>query len=72
MAKRITFEVGRYSLVQTNQFGGRNKSSVIDACLALTHDIQAAWKNGLTASALTVDIKGYFNNINHDRLTHTL
>lgn len=72
IAKRITYEVGRHHLVQTNQFGGRDKSSVIDACLSLTHDIQTAWKNGLTATALTMDIKGYSNNINHDRLTHSL
>ena len=42
MAARITYEVGRFNLVPTNQFGGRDKSSVIDASLSLTHDIQAA------------------------------
>lgn len=72
IARRLTFEIGKFNLVPTNQFGGRDKSSVIDACLSLTHDIQAAWKNGLVASALTIDIKGYFNHVNHARLTHTL
>jgi ribonuclease HI len=72
VASRIAFEVGRYKLVPTTQFGGRPKSSVIDACLSLTHDVQAAWKNGLAASALAIDIKGYFDNVNHNRLVHTL
>jgi ribonuclease HI len=72
IASRIAFEVGKYDLVPTTQFGGRPKSSVIDACLSLTHDVQAAWKNGLSASALAIDIKGYFDNVHHDRLVHTL
>ena len=72
MAARITYEVGRFNLVPTNQFGGRDKSSVIDACLSLTHDIQAAWKNGLVASALALDVKGYFDNVNHTRLIRVM
>jgi ribonuclease HI len=72
IATRITYEVGKYNLVPTTQFGSRPKSSVIDACLSLTHDVQAAWKNGLSASALAIDIKGYFDNVNHGRLVHTL
>jgi ribonuclease HI len=72
IARRLTYEVGRYDLVSTRQFGGRDKSSVIDACLTLTHDVQAAWKNGLVVSALAFDIKGYFDNINHRRLTRTM
>jgi len=72
IARRLIFEIGKFNLVLTNQFGGRDKSSVIDACLSLTHDIQAAWKNGLVASAMTIDIKGYFNHVNHARLIHTL
>jgi hypothetical protein len=72
VASRIAFEAGKYELIPTTQFGGRPKSSVIDACLSLTHDVQAAWKNRLTASALAIDIKGYFDNIHHERLVHML
>jgi hypothetical protein len=72
IATCIAFEVGKHNLVPTNQFGGRPKSSVIDACLLLTHDIQAVWKNGLVASALAIDIKGYFDNVHHERLIHTM
>jgi hypothetical protein len=68
----IAFEVGKYELVPTTQFGGRPKSSVIDACLSLTHNVQAAWKNGLSASALAIDIKGYFDNVHYEQLVHML
>ncbi|KAF8631513.1 hypothetical protein AX17_005077, partial [Amanita inopinata Kibby_2008] len=60
------------NLIPTNQFSGCDKSSVIDTGLSLTHDIQAAWKNGLSLSFLAIDIKGYFDNVNHDRLLHML
>ncbi|KAF8630476.1 hypothetical protein AX17_005408 [Amanita inopinata Kibby_2008] len=72
IAQRLTYEAGHGNLIPTNQFGGRDKSSVIDAGLSLTHNIQAAWKNGLSLSFLAIDIKGYFDNVNHDRLVHML
>jgi ribonuclease HI len=72
VATRIAYEVGKHGLVPTTQFGGRPKSSVIDACLSLTHDVQAAWKNGLSVSALAIDIKGYFDNVHHKWLVNTL
>jgi hypothetical protein len=68
MSHCITYEIGKFNLIPSNQFGGRDKSSMIDACLSLMHDIQAAWKNWLVASALAFDIKGYINHVNHDRL----
>lgn len=72
IAKCITYEAGRHNLISINQLDGHDKSSIIDACLSLTHDIQAAWHNGLTASAFTIDTKGYSNNISHNCLTHPL
>ena len=35
-------------------------------------DVQTAWNNGKVTSALTFDIKGYFDFVNHDRLLHEL
>jgi hypothetical protein len=72
IATRIAYKVGRYSLVPTTQFGGCTKLSVIDACLSLTHDVQAAWKNSLVASTLAIDIKGYFDNVQHNQLVYML
>jgi hypothetical protein len=72
IAKRVTYEVGKHDLVPTRQFGGRDKSSVIDAAMSLTHDIHSAWRKGLLVSVLAFDVKGYFDNINHARLVRTM
>ena len=72
VAKRLAYLVGRHNLVPGNQFGGRTHSSTSDATLAFTNDIQAAWAAGKVTSALTFDIKGYFDFVNHQRLLHTL
>jgi hypothetical protein len=39
-----------------------------DAALTLTHDIQNAHNKGLVTTALTLDIKGYFDFVNHKNL----
>jgi hypothetical protein len=72
VAARIQFDVGKFGLIPTNQFGGRAKSSVIDAGLTLVHDIQTAWKKNLVVSALAFDIKGFFDHVNHGRLVAVL
>jgi hypothetical protein len=72
VASRILFEVGKYDLIPSNQFGGRDKSSVIDAGLTLVHDVQTAWKKKKVVSVLAFDIKGFFDHVNHDRLAAVL
>ncbi|KAG9087494.1 hypothetical protein FRC06_002515, partial [Ceratobasidium sp. 370] len=72
MTTRILHEVGKHGLVPFAQFGGRDASSCTDAGLAMVHDIQSTWKNQRKASLLTLDISGYFNNINHERLLATM
>ena len=47
-------------------------ASCVDAGLSLTHDIEQALNRGHTASLLTVDVKGFFDNINHQQLLYTL
>ena len=64
VAKRLTFLAGKYDLVPTNQFGGRSNSS--------TSDIQTAWNHGKVTTALTFDIKGYFDFVNHKHLLYEL
>ncbi|KAI5117313.1 hypothetical protein M0805_005541 [Coniferiporia weirii] len=68
VATRLTFDCGCFNLVPTNQFGGRSCSSTIDAGLSLVHDIQVAHRRKLCVSGLSLDIKGYFDNVNHRRL----
>ena len=72
VTKCLTFDCGKYEILPPEQFGGRSVSSCIDAGLTLTHDIEHAWKRGFDASVLTIDIKGFFDNVNHHRLVRVL
>ena len=60
VASRLMFDIGKHELVPFIQFGGRTASSCIDAGLSITHDIQSAWKHGMVASVLAIDVKGFF------------
>ena len=68
VAKRLTFLAGQLNLVPPNQFGGRSNCSTEDAVLTFLSDVQTAWNAGKVTSALTFDIKGYFDFVNHKRL----
>jgi hypothetical protein len=70
VAKRVHHDIGAFALVPTNQFGSRPHSSTIHAGLALTHDIALAHAHGGCCGSLQFDIQGFFDNINHGRLTH--
>ena len=72
VAKRLTFLAGKLDLVPPNQFGGRSNSSTNDAILTFINDIQSAWNHGKVTTALTFDIKGYFDFVNHNRLLREL
>jgi Reverse transcriptase (RNA-dependent DNA polymerase)/Endonuclease-reverse transcriptase len=68
VARRLTFLAGELNLVPPNQFGGQSNSSTDDAILTFVSDVQTAWNSGKVTSALTFDIKGYFDFVNHSRL----
>ena len=68
VARRLTFLAGEHNLIPPTQFGGRSNSSTEDAITTFITDVQAAWKHGRVTSALTFDIKGYFDFVNHNRL----
>ena len=72
VARRLMFDCAKFSLLPPEQFGGAMAASCIDAGLSLTHDIESALNRGHTASLLTVDVKGFFDNINHRQLLFTL
>jgi len=72
VARRIYFDLGKFDLMPFNQFGGRSNSSCLDTGLSLTHDIQTARKKGLVSSFLAVDIKGFFDHVDHGRLLDVL
>jgi hypothetical protein len=72
VAKRMQYDIVKYELVQANQFGGRAHSSCLDAGLALLHDVQEAHRRGLKCGILLFDVRGFFNNVNHGRMTTIL
>jgi ribonuclease HI len=72
VTKRLIFDIGKYNLMPFNQFGGRSNASCLDAALSLTHDIHEGRHRGLVSSFLAIDIKGFFDHVNHDRLVSVL
>lgn len=72
VARRLAYYAGKFGLVPPEQFGGCANTSTTDAVLTFTHDVHAAWNSGRAVSALTFDIKGYFDFVNHNRLLRVL
>ncbi|GBE87945.1 hypothetical protein SCP_1201710 [Sparassis crispa] len=68
VANRLAYLVTVHNLVPANQFGGRPSSSTDDAILTFVNDVEAAQNHGKVTSALTFDIKGFFDFVNHKRL----
>ena len=72
VTKRLLFDAGKYELMPFNQFGGRSNASCTDAGLSLIHDIHTACQKGLVSLFLAIDIKGFFDHVNHKRMIHVL
>ena len=72
VACRLTYLTGRYNLISGSQFGGRANFFTSDAILTFVHDIHNSWNHGLATSALTFDIKGYFDFVNYERLLNKM
>jgi hypothetical protein len=72
VAKRMQHDIVAHELIYTNQFGGRAHSSCLDAGLTLLHDVQSAHRAGLKAGILLFDVRGFFDNVNHRRMTAIL
>ncbi|KAG9125840.1 hypothetical protein FRC07_005990 [Ceratobasidium sp. 392] len=72
ISSRLLFDIGHYNLIPYTQFGGRDNSSCVDAGAVLVHDVESAWEDGSKASLLTLDVKGYFDCVNHAPLVYTL
>jgi hypothetical protein len=72
VAKRMQHDIIKYELIHANQFGGRAHSSCLDAGLALIHNVQDAHRRGLKVGILLFDVRGFFDNMNHGRMTAIL
>jgi hypothetical protein len=69
VAKRFQHDIVTHELIPTNQLGGRTHSSCLDVGLALIHDVQTAHANSLKVGILLFNVQGFFDNVNHARLT---
>ena len=72
VACRLTYLTGQYNFISDSQFGGRANSSMSDTILTFVHDIHNSWNHGLATFALTFDIEGYFDFVNHERLLNEI
>ncbi|KAJ1301861.1 hypothetical protein OPQ81_009088 [Rhizoctonia solani] len=72
ITKRLIHEAGAHNLIPHSQFGGRDMTSCTDAGLCMTHDIRTCWAQKKEVTLLTLDVSGYFNNVDHARLIYTL
>ena len=72
VAKCMQHDIVAHELIPTNQFGGRMHSSCLDTGMTLIHDVQTAHMAGLKAGILLFDVRGFFDNVNHNRLASIL
>jgi hypothetical protein len=72
IAMRLQHDICTLDLVPHLQFGGRLRCGTNDAGLTMLHDIQTAISSGQFLTVLAFDVKGLFDNINHEWLVHTL
>jgi Reverse transcriptase (RNA-dependent DNA polymerase) len=69
IAKRLTHDILAHNLIPATQFGARPFSLTINAGLCLTHDVETTHMLGGVCGSLLFDIQGFFDNVNHGRLT---
>jgi hypothetical protein len=72
LAKRMSWIAIKYKVLVPQQFGALPLRSSVDLTTCLTQDIESAMNNGLTASVLTLDVKGAFDAVLPGRLVRRL
>jgi hypothetical protein len=72
MAWLLYSKIIQHNLLPINQYGGRMASSMLDAGLMLTHNIQVVYAAELWTGLLLFNIQGYFNNINKEQLVQVV
>lgn len=72
VAKRMSWVAIKYNVLAPQQFGALPLRSSVDLTTCLTHDIETALNQGLTASVLTLDVKGAFDAVLPGRLVRRL
>lgn len=72
IARRMSWISTQYQVLPKQQFGALPLRSAVDLTTCLTHDIETALNRGLTASLLTLDVKGAFDAVLPGRLVRRL
>ncbi|EED14697.1 polymerase, putative [Talaromyces stipitatus ATCC 10500] len=72
VARNMAWIAIYYKVLASQQFGALPLRSAIDLTTCLTHDIEQALNQGKTASLLTFDVEGAFDNVLPGRLTYRL
>ena len=72
VARRMSWVAIKHSVVPSQQFGALPLRSSVDLTTCLTHDVETALSSGLTASLLTLDVRGAFDGVLPGRLTRRL
>ena len=72
VARLMYQEIIQWELVLTNQFGSCMASSTVDTGLCLVHNMQNVHAAGLRTGICLFDISGFFNNVNHLRLSQLI
>jgi ribonuclease HI/endonuclease/exonuclease/phosphatase family metal-dependent hydrolase len=62
----------QHAVLQNNHFGGRPGRSTVDSIHLLVKMIKDAWRKGLVASVLFLDVKGAFPSVAVDQMVHEL
>ena len=72
VAKRLQHDIVAHKLIPTQQFRGRSHSLCLDTGLTLIHDVQTTHAAGLKVGIVLFDVKGFFDNVNHTRMSAVL
>lgn len=72
LAERISYYDETAGLLPKVHFGARKMRSTVDALAYLTEHIHYAWKARQVLSLVSFDVKGAFNGVNGEVLSHKL
>lgn len=72
VARNMAWISIHYKVLASQQFGALPLRSAIDLTTCLTHDVEQALNQRKTASLLTLDVKGAFDNVLSGRLIYRL
>ena len=71
-ANELTEKCEKHGILHQNHFGGRPSRATVDSLHILVKSIKDAWRKGLVASVLFLDVKGAFPSVDIDRMMHEM